>query len=67
MRHNNHTSNKITTSLTTSRISTRHSNDNRREGVVETSDAEEEEDLAEGDVRLLYINVYNQVTMLEIA
>ena len=66
MHLNSHTCNKIT--LTTSRISTCHSNHTRKEGVVETSEEEvEEEYLVEEDAKLHAITVDNWVTMPEIA
>ena len=58
---------RINISCNTSIISIPHSNHTLREGVVETSEAEEEEDLAEEEVRLHAITVNNRVTMLEIA
>ena len=67
MHHNNHMCKKITTSLTTSRISTFHSNQNRRERVVETSKGDEEEVLVEGEFRFPTITMDNQVTMLDIS
>ena len=68
MRHDTHMCNKINTNCTTSRISTRHNNHTLKEGVVETSEEEvEEESLLEGEVRLHAITVDNQVTMPEIA
>ena len=68
MHHINHMHNKITVGRTTNKISTRHNNHTLKEGVVETSEEEvEEEALLEGEVRLHAITVDNQVTMPEIA
>ena len=68
MHHNNHMCNNITTIRTTSRISSCHNNHTLREGVVETSKEEvEEEDLAEEEAKLHAITVDNWVSMLEIA
>ena len=64
---NSYTRNKTPISHTTSRTSTHHSNHTRREGVVETSEEEvEEEDLVEGDVKLCAVTLDNRFTMLEI-
>ena len=58
---------KTNISRNTSKITTPHNNHTLREGMVETSEAEEEEDLAEEEVRLHAITVNNRVTMLEIS
>ena len=60
MHHNNHMCNTITTSRITHRINTHHNNHTLREGVVETSKAEEvEQDLVEEEVRLHAIIMEN--------
>ena len=62
------THNKITIICITNRISTHHNNYTCKEGVVETSEAkEEEEDLVEEEVRLHAITVDNQVTIPDIS
>ena len=63
-----YTCNKTTTNITTNRISTPHSNHTRKEGVVETSKEEaEEEVLVEEEVKSHAITVDNQVTMPNIS
>ena len=68
MRLSNHTYNKIPISHSTSRTNTHHSNHTRKEGVVENSEEEvEEDDLVEEEAKLRAITVDNRVTTLEIA
>ena len=59
--------NKITTSLITNTINTPHRSHTYREGLVETSEEEVEEDiLVEEKVKSHDINLENKVTMPEI-
>ena len=61
---NSCTHNKIPIGHTASRTSTHHSNHTCREGVVETSEEEvEEEDLVEEEAKLRAITLDNQVTI----
>ena len=67
MHHNNHMCNIIIIIRTTNRTNTPSIKHTLKEGVVENSEAEEEEDLVEAEVRLHAITMDNQVIMLEIS
>ena len=58
------TRNKTPISHTTSRTSTHHNNHTHKEGVVETLEEEEDEDLAEEEVKLHAITMHNRAIML---
>ena len=60
---------KITISHNINRTSTPHNNHTLKEGVVETSEVEEEEeeDLVEEEIKLHPITMDNQVTMPDIS
>ena len=68
MHHNNHMHNRITIICNINRINTPYSNQTLKEGVVENSEVEEEEeDLVEEEVMLHAITMDNQVTMPDIS